>query len=435
MTSIVGNMRLSNKFKAAFGMVCILCLLQGAVALVGLSRVDSLIDDLTRRTQPAAQATQMSQDSTRQISNEGEQIKGVNRSFRRLVAGIMGLVTVLCFCVGLFLTRLIVPPILAATAALEKVAEKDLTVSVEVVSEDEVGRLSTFLNISVAAMRTVLQSIAQGVGTLSAAAQELSVRSTETSSNTQVQSGKTDSITVAAQEMTAVIGEISGNVEAASVLSRESAEAADQGGVVLQAAAAAMEKIAAGSGSVEEKMSSLARRSEDIGKVVGLIQEISEQTNLLALNAAIEAARAGEHGRGFAVVAGEVRRLAEHTKGATEEIAGTIRNIQDETKATLDLTQSNRAAVEAGLHETERARSSLTAIASSSKQVEQMIFMIATAASEETIASREIAESAGQISQLSTNNFQASNEAAEACKGLSALANDLDGIIRSFRID
>jgi methyl-accepting chemotaxis protein len=127
--------------------------------------------------------------------------------------------------------------------------------------------------------------------------------------------------------------------------------------------------------------------------------------------------------------------LAERTKGATEEIAGTIRNIQDETKATLDLTQSNRAAVEAGLHETERARSSLTAIASSSKQVEQMIFMIATAASEETIASREIAESAGQISQLSTNNFQASNEAAEACKGLSALANDLDGIIRSFRID
>jgi methyl-accepting chemotaxis protein len=82
-----------------------------------------------------------------------------------------------------------------------------------------------------------------------------------------------------------------------------------------------MEKISTATGTVSEKMASLAERSEEIGKVVSVIQEISEQTNLLALNAAIEAARAGEHGRGFAVVAGEVRRLAERTKSATEEIA------------------------------------------------------------------------------------------------------------------
>jgi methyl-accepting chemotaxis protein len=435
MTSIIGNMRLSNKFRAAFGMVCILCLLQGAIALVGLSRIGSLTDDLTQRTQSAAQAVQMSGDSTQQIGNEGEQINGTYRSFRWLVAGIMGLVTVLCICVGVFLTHLIVPPIMAATAALESVAEKDLTVSVEIVSEDEIGRLSGALNASVASMRAVVQSVAQGAGTLSAAAEELSTRSTETSGNTQIQTEKTSHIATAAQQMTSVIGEISENVEAASVLSRESADSADEGSSVLQAAASAMEKIAAGTGSMTEKMGSLAHRSEEIGKVVSIIQEISEQTNLLALNAAIEAARAGEHGRGFAVVAGEVRRLAERTKGATEEIAGTIRSIQGETKATLDMMQSNRAAVEAGQHETERVRSSLTAIAGSSKQVEQMIFMIAAAASEETIAAREIAESASQISQLSTNNSHAAEEAAEACKSLSALASDLDGIIRTFRTD
>jgi methyl-accepting chemotaxis protein len=435
MASTIGNMRLSSKLKLALGTIFVLCLMQGTATLTGFYRIDSLTDDLTGRTLSAAQATQTSEDSTRQIGREGEEIKGSNRAFRWLAAGIMALATVLCAGVGWLLTRLIVPPILAATAALEKLAEKDLTVSVEVVSEDEIGRLSGALNMSVAAMRAALQSIAQGVEILSASAEELSICSTETSSNIQVESSKTNSITTAAEQMTAVIGEISENVEAASVLSRESAEAADQNSVVLEAVVAAMEKIAAGTGSMTEKMGSLARRSEEIGKVVGLIQEISEQTNLLALNAAIEAARAGEYGRGFAVVAGEVRRLAERTKGATEEIAGTIRNIQDETKATLDLMQTNRGAVEHGMQETALAHSGLMVIASSSKQVEQMIFMIATAASQETVASREIAESAGQISQLSTDNSQASDGATEACKGLSALANDLNGIIRSFRIE
>ena len=340
----------------------------------------------------------------------------------------------LCAVVGVILTRLIVPPLDVARTALERVAKKDLTVSVEVLSKDEIGLLSEALNTSVTAMRETLQAVAHSAETLSAATEELSVRSTQANGNSQTQTSKINQIAAAAQEMTATISEISQNAEHASHASRESAETANQGGAVMQSAAATMEQISGATASVAEKMSSLSHRSEEIGKVVNVIQEISEQTNLLALNAAIEAARAGEHGRGFAVVAGEVRRLAERTKGATEEIAGTIRSIQDETRATLEVMTQSSGAVENGRNETSRARSSLEAIIESSKQVETQIHLIATAATEQTAASGEISESASHISQLATENLQGSEETAEACKSLSQLANDLDGMIRQFHL-
>jgi len=371
----------------------------------------------------------------RAATEEGSRSTRLVHALRVGICVVMAISMLLCAGIGVSLTRFIVPPLQAMTAALEQVAEKNLTVAVEVRSGDEIGRLSTALNATVESMRSVLRSVAHGAETLATAATEMSVRSTQTSGNTQTQTNEINQIATAAQEMTATIGEISHNAEMASCASRESAETARQGGAVMQAAAATMQEIATSTGSVEQKMTSLARRSEEIGKVVSVIQEISGQTNLLALNAAIEAARAGERGRGFAVVAGEVRRLAERTKGATEEIAGIIHSIQQETQETLEAMSQSRRAVEDGLTKTSRARSSLEAIIGSSSEVENQIHLIAAAATEHSAASHEISESASHISNLAMENSHAAEEAAEACKNLYALAIDLDGIIRQFRID
>ena len=353
-----------------------------------------------------------------------------------IVVWITGLFAVgLSVFIGMLLNRFISPPLVAATEALERVAQKDLTATVEVQSTDEVGRLALALNQSVAATREVLTAMARGAETLSAATEELSVRSGQSSGNAKTQSAQTNQIAAAAQEMTSTIGEISHNAEDATRASQQSAESAGKGGAVMQQANASMQRIVETTASVSTRMNTLAQRSQEIGRVVTVIQEISEQTNLLALNAAIEAARAGEHGRGFAVVAGEVRRLAERTKGATEEISGTIRSIQDETRQTVEVMEGSRLQVESGMSETASAQKALESTIDLVQGMEHMISMIATAATEQTSASREISESAGRISQLAEENSVAADEAALACKNLTELANDLDGMIRQFHID
>jgi methyl-accepting chemotaxis protein len=345
------------------------------------------------------------------------------------------LIVLLSAIIGWVLTRVIAPRIGVAVGALEQMARKDFTARVDVTGTDEIGRLGNALNSCADSVRAALQSVAHSADSLAAATVQISDRAAQAAANARTQSGKTSQIAAAAQEMAVTISEIGQNTENAANASRTSAETAEQGGSVMQSAAGTMEKIAAATSSVSEKMTSLAHRSEEIGKVVSVIQEISEQTNLLALNAAIESARAGEHGRGFAVVASEVRRLAERTKSATEEIAGTIRSIQDETRDTLEVMQNSNAAVSTGIEETTRARHSLDSIIESSHRVEQQIQLIASAATEQTAASNEISQSAGEISTLSVNNTHVAEESVAALKNVASLATDLDAVIRQFRLN
>jgi methyl-accepting chemotaxis protein len=392
-------------------------------------REQDLLGDFNTALNSAIALTSQYENLSRE---NGAKVVEANRVVRWLESGLVLLVLALSVGIGVMLTRSIVPPILDATAALEHVAKKNLTVSVAVRDQSEIGRLSAALNTTVASIRDVIASVEKSASILSASAEELSAQSAQTKTNTESQTNQTNQIAAAAQEMTATIAEIGHNAETASTASRASAETAVAGGQVMQASSETMEKIVTATAGVAEKMNSLAQRSVEIGRVLSVIQEISEQTNLLALNAAIEAARAGEHGRGFTVVAGEVRRLAERTTGATKEIAQTIQTMQGETQATLAVMEQSREMVERGLEENTRARTSLEAIIEGSRNVEQMIHLIATAATEQTAASAEISSSAANISNLAGENTRAAGEAAEESAGLSRLAADLDGIIRGF---
>lgn len=182
-------------------------------------------------------------------------------------------------------------------------------------------------------------------------------------------------------------------------------------------------------------MEELGKSSDQIGHIIGVIDDIADQTNLLALNAAIEAARAGEQGRGFAVVADEVRKLAERTTTATKEIAQMIKSIQDETKLAVTAMEQGTKQVEEGVSSTAKAGESLQEIIRMSEQVGEMITHIATAATEQSSATEQVNNNMDQIARLVKESAVGAQQSAKACQDLSGLALDLQKMVGEFKLD
>lgn len=356
------------------------------------------------------------------------------RSSRMFVLAVIVCTVLLGALIGRLLTTSIAQPLVRAAIVLQAMAEKDLTHTIESESSDEIGQMASALKTAVETMRTLLSSMQHGVETVSSAAVELAARAGKSSEDAQRQSMETNQIASASQEMAVTVAEVSQNAGQASKASREAAQSATESGAVIGRSADRMHRISDFNQQVVDKMSLLAENSEQIGKVITTIREISEQTNLLALNAAIEAQRAGEHGRGFAVVAGEVRRLAERTKSATEEITGTIAAIQSQTQGTLKLMEEGKSGISVGREESETARRSLESVISLCRSSEEQIGMIAAAATQQAAASKEISRSLDAMSKLSTSLSAAAAETTQASGDLSKLAAELNLEINSFRL-
>jgi len=178
----------------------------------------------------------------------------------------------------------------------------------------------------------------------------------------------------------------------------------------------------------------LGARSDEIGRIVGVIGEIAEQTNLLALNAAIEAARAGEQGRGFAVVAGEVRRLAERTAGATKEISQVIQNVQSMTADAVRQMHSGSTAVEQGAEVAGFARESIERIIREADTLGTMVAQIACSATQQAAATEQVTASMGQISELAIESADGSRLSAHTCEELLDLALGLQNMVARFDV-
>jgi len=336
-----------------------------------------------------------------------------------------------------FLVRgLVVKPVAASTALAEEIANNNLAVAdIEVTSEDEVGQAVTALNRMKNNLTKVVTSIAGTAEQLASATEQISSGSTQSASTVRSQSDQTHQVATAMEEMSSTVQQISENSQKAADTSRLAAQAARQGGEVVQSALTSMRNIAEATLKTAAQISGLGKSSEQIGKIIVVIDDIADQTNLLALNAAIEAARAGEQGRGFAVVADEVRKLAERTTKATKEIATMVESIQAETKKAVEAIELGSHEVQLGVEKTSASGAALEEIIQMSGHVGDMITQIATAATQQSATTEQINANVAQISSATQESSSAAEQTAQACTDLSNLAFDLQKLVNQFKLD
>jgi methyl-accepting chemotaxis protein len=234
--------------------------------------------------------------------------------------------------------------------------------------------------------------------------------------------------------MSATILESSRNAGDARDASQEASDTALSGGRIVNDTVIEMQHIAEVVKQSADSIGNLAKSADQIGQIIGVIDDIASQTNLLALNAAIEAARAGEQGRGFAVVADEVRKLAERTGKATGEISAMIKGIQGETSSAVGSMQNGLKQVEHGRELADKAGSSLTGIVTMSQRVVDMIMHIATAANEQSSAAEEISRSIEGINTSIRENASGANQSATAAEELNRQAEQLRQMVSKFKI-
>jgi methyl-accepting chemotaxis protein len=310
----------------------------------------------------------------------------------------------------------------------------DLTMKIAIDSEDESGRMATSFNKMIHKFHDITRDIQGTADHLASSSEELSASATQIARGTEEQDGRASHVATASQQMSATVIEVAKNASGASESAKAANDAAIKGGDVVKKTIDSMNGIAVTAKESSEVISSLGSRSQEIGKIIKVIDEIADQTNLLALNAAIEAARAGEQGRGFAVVADEVRKLAERTGKATKEIGEMIKAIQEETEKAIVTMDKEVKVVEEGVALAQEAGESLTEISSQVEEVTAVIQQIATASEEQSTAADQISGDIETVASITKETATGSQQIVVASQEMAQLASNLQTVVAMFKI-
>lgn len=351
-----------------------------------------------------------------------------------LVIGLIGIL--LQAGLATWLMRTIMKPVDALRLMLIDISqgEGDLTKRLDDTTKDELAEISKYFNLFIEKLRVMISQIASTSSQVASASSQLNATAVQIATGAEEVAAQAGTVATAGEEMAATSSEIAQNCQMVAEGAQRASQTAQNGAEVVEKTVKVMSQIAEKVQGSAKTVESLGARSDQIGAIIGTIEDIADQTNLLALNAAIEAARAGEQGRGFAVVADEVRALAERTTRATREIGEMIKAIQNETKGAVLAMEQGVHQVEAGTVEAGKSGQALQDILHQVNDVAMQINQIATAAEEQTATTGEISSNMHQITEVVHQTSKGAHESASAASQLSGNAEELQRLVRQFKL-
>ncbi len=313
-----------------------------------------------------------------------------------------------------------------------KEAEDALSLSRASLAEADQARSQAELARREGVLQTAEQ-IGAVLGELSAAAKRLAEEANRTGRRTEEQRSRVSGAAAAIQQMNAAVGEVAGSTSRTAGLAEDAQKEARNGRALVMEVLASMGEIEKQSLAMRDGLSGLGAQADDIGQIIGVINDIADQTNLLALNAAIEAARAGEAGRGFAVVADEVRKLAEKTVQATKQVGEAITAIQHGTTTNMSAMQQTAAFVSQSTETAHKAGTALERIEQMVEHTAGEVRAIATSSEEQSATIEEINRGTEGISQITAEVAESAQQSNKAVAELAGVSNRLNAIVDGLR--
>jgi twitching motility protein PilJ len=316
---------------------------------------------------------------------------------------------------------------------VEGASRGDLTVRADVTA-GEIGTVADFFNSIIESLRQIVTQVKQSATQVNASIGENEGAIRQLADEALQQAEETTRTLDSVEQMTRSIRDVAENARQAAQVARTASQTAETGGTAMDLTVQNIISLRETVGETAKKVKRLGESSQQISRVVSLINQIAMQTNLLAINAGIEAARAGEEGQGFAVVAEEVGELAARSAAATQEIEKIVENIQRETSQVVEAMEQSTAQVVEGTHLVEDAKKSLNQILDVSRQIDQLVQSISEATVSQAQTSEAVSTLMRQIADASKRTSSSSRQVSLSLRQTVQVAQELQASVGTFEV-